>query len=223
MREALTWDYLGLCDYRRGLALQESHWRRCRAGDGEFCLALEHPPVVTFGLRTPVAERARATAAFAGRGVTCVDVDRGGYTTFHAPGQLVVYPILDLRARGLGVGRFVSLLEDAMIAVAAAFGVTAGRDDRGRGVWTARGKLGSIGVRVRDGVSTHGLALNVALDLTPFEAIVPCGMPGLSRTSLAREGARAATVPTAAAIAADVLRSAFDETTTAAAVAEVLV
>jgi lipoate-protein ligase B len=221
MREALTWEYLGLCDYDRALALQESHWRRCRAGGVEVCLALEHPPVVTFGLRTPAAERVRAAAAFAHRGVACVDADRGGYTTFHAPGQLVVYPILDVRARSLGVGRFVALLEDVMIGVAAAFGVTAGRDARGRGVWTARGKLGSIGIRVRDGVSTHGLALNVALDLAPFATIVPCGMPGLTMTSLAIEGASAATVPAAAAIAARVFRRAFDATAPAAGLAEV--
>jgi lipoate-protein ligase B len=211
MREALTWEYLGLCDYRRALALQESHWRRCRASGAEVCVAGEHPAVVTFGLRTSGAERARAAAAFAGREVACVDTDRGGYTTYHGPGQLVVYPVLDLRARGLGVGRFVALLEDVMIAVAAACGVDAHRDARGRGVWTARGKLGSIGVRVRDGVSTHGFALNVALDLAPFASIVPCGMPGLPMTSIATEGAPAASVPAAAALAERVCRGVFDE------------
>src|SRR5436305_15055786 len=107
MREALRWEYLGLCDYPRALALQERQGRWCTAGGPEVCLALEHPAVVTFGLRTSPSERAATIATFARRSVECVATDRGGYTTYHAPGQLVVYPIVDLRARALGVGRYV--------------------------------------------------------------------------------------------------------------------
>ena len=209
MRAALRWDYLGLCTYEHALELQRAHWSRCRAGGPDVCLALEHPPVVTFGMRTPEAERARATT-LAARGIACVATDRGGYATYHGPGQLVIYPIIDLRARGYGVGRFVTLLEEVMISISSAFGVAARRDDRGRGVWTARGKLGSIGIRIRDGVSMHGLALNVALDLTPFDWITTCGMPGIRMTSLAEEGAATVTVASAAAAAERVFRSLLD-------------
>jgi len=206
MRAALRWDYLGLCTYGRALGLQHAHWSRCRAGGPDVCLALEHPPVVTFGLRTPDAERARA-ATLADRGIPSVATDRGGYATYHGPGQLVVYPIVDLRARDWGVGRFVMLLEEIMIRVAASFDVEAHRDPRGRGVWTSRGKLGSVGIRVREGVSMHGLALNVALDLAPFGWITTCGMPGVRMTSLADEGAVSATVESAAAVAEGACRS----------------
>src|SRR5882724_605545 len=105
MRAALRWDYLGLCTYEHALELQHAHWSRCRDGGPDVCLALEHPPVVTFGMRTPATERAGA-ATLAARGIACVATDRGGYATYHGPGQLVIYPIVDLRARGCGVERF---------------------------------------------------------------------------------------------------------------------
>jgi lipoate-protein ligase B len=101
----------------------------------------------------------------------------------------VLYPIVALAERGLGVERFVWMLEEIMLEIAAATGVHAHRDDRGRGVWTARGKLGAVGIRVRDGVSLHGLALNVSLDLAGFDLIAPCGTRGLAVTSLVAEGA----------------------------------
>lgn len=180
-----------------------------------MCLALEHPPIVTFGLRTPEAERARA-AALRAHGIECVAADRGGFATYHGPGQLVVYPIVDLRARGWGVAHFITLLEEIMINVAGAFGVVAERDRRGRGVWTSRGKLGSVGIRVREGVSMHGFALNVALDLTPFEWITTCGMPGVRMTSLAHDGAATATVEEADSVAARLCRALFATRETAA-------
>ncbi len=208
MHEALRWEHLGLCTHQRAAALQESYWNACRRGGPEVCLALEHPPVVTFGRRTPDAERVRA-AVLARRGVACVAVDRGGYATYHAPGQLVVYPIIDLRARAWGVAHFVALLEELMIVIASAFGVAAHCDVRGHGVWTARGKLGSVGIRVRDGISTHGIALNVTLDLTPFDWITVCGTPGLRMTRLVDEGAPAATVAAATAVAEQACRRVF--------------
>jgi lipoate-protein ligase B len=89
--------------------------------------------------------------------------ERGGRATYHAPGQLVLYPIVSLAARGIGVERFVWTLEELMLEIPAAAGVHARRDSRGRGIWTERGKLGAVGIRVRDGVTLHGLALNVCL------------------------------------------------------------
>ncbi len=140
-------------------------------------------------------------AALAARGVACVRVERGGRATYHGPGQLVLYPIVHLAARGFGVASFVWTLEQIMIDVAAAFGVRATRDARGRGIWSARGKLGAVGIRVREGISTHGLALNVTTDLEPYRWIVPCGVRALAVSSLADEGAVTASMASAVAVA----------------------
>lgn len=203
MREPISWRWLGLCAYERSLTVQSDAWRARRRGGPDVCLAMEHPPTITFGRRTRSDDLRVTTATLARHGVACHATERGGGATYHAPGQLVVYPIVDLTARGLGVRSFVGLLEDVMIDVAAAVGVASRRDARGRGVWTERGKLGALGIRIREGVSTHGLALNVDLDLAGYELITPCGTPGLAVTSLRREGA-AATV----ADLVDVMRAA---------------
>ncbi len=189
MREPITWNWLGLCAYERALALQDDAWRQCSAGGADVCLALEHPPTITFGRRRAVEDVLASDADLGRRGIARHQTDRGGRTTYHAPGQLVLYPIVALAARGLGVARFVWLLEDVMLEIAAAGGVAARRDPRGRGIWTNRGKLGAVGIRVRDGVSTHGLALNVDVDLGGYDLIAPCGTPGLAVTSLRAEGA----------------------------------
>jgi lipoate-protein ligase B len=189
MREPITWQWLGLCAYGRSLALQEAAWNACRHGASDVCFALEHPPTVTLGRRATATDVLRDADELARRGVALHMTERGGRATYHAPGQLVLYPIVHLRARGLGVRAFVGLLEDVMLDIAAAVGVAATRDPRGHGVWTARGKLGAVGIRVRDDVSLHGLALNVTIDRAGFDLIAPCGMPGLAVTSLAAEGA----------------------------------
>lgn len=187
----LAWHFHGLCAYDRARGLQEVAWTSRRAGGPDACLALEHPSVVTLGRRASEASVARLRTMLVARSIDCVRTDRGGEATYHGPGQLVLYPIVDLGARGLGVRAFVDILEQVMIDVAAVFRVAAWRDGRGHGVWAAHGKLGSVGLRVREGVTTHGLALNVTVDLHPFSLIAPCGMPGLAMTSLAREGADA--------------------------------
>jgi lipoate-protein ligase B len=189
MREPITWKWLGLCAYDRALALQEAAWHGRRSGGPDVCFALEHPPTVTLGRRATTSDVLLDAMDLVRRGVALHATDRGGRATYHAPGQLVLYPIVDLRARGLGVRTFVWLLEEVMIEIAAAVGVAAARDARGHGVWTARGKLGAVGIRVRDDVSLHGLALNVTIDRAGFDLIAPCGTPGLAITTLAAEGA----------------------------------
>ena len=191
MREAISWKWLGLCAYEDALALQNAAWETCRAGGPDVCLALEHPPTITFGRRATAVDVLATGAELANRGVTCHLTERGGRTTYHAPGQLVLYPIVSLTARGIGVERFVWMLEAVMLEIAAAAGVRAHRDRRGRGIWTERGKLGAVGIRVREGVTLHGLALNVCLDLAGFDLIAPCGTRGLAVTSLMAEGATA--------------------------------
>jgi lipoate-protein ligase B len=189
MRAPVAWKWLGRRVYDDALAQQTAAWETRRAGGPDVCLALEHPPTVTLGKRAGTGDLQVPEEILAARGIACARVERGGFATYHGPGQLVLYPIVALAPRGFGVGTFVAALEAIMIDLAGAFGVVARRDPRGRGIWTDRGKLGAVGIRVRDGVSTHGLALNVDVDLGPFEMIAPCGMPGVGVTSLAREGA----------------------------------
>jgi lipoyl(octanoyl) transferase len=201
MSAPIEWEEIGLCAFERALALQEARWRVRRYGGSDSCLALEHPPTITLGRRATRADLRVPEAALAVQGIACVVTERGGGATYHGPGQLVLYPIVALGPRGFGVAGFVWTLEQMMIEVAAAFGVRADRDPRGRGVWTARGKLGAVGIRVRDGISMHGLALNVATDLAPYRLIAPCGTPDLPVTSLVCEGARAASVADALPVA----------------------
>ncbi len=212
MREPVAWEHLGRRAYRESLAVQEARWQARRNGAEDVCLAVEHPPTITFGLRATLADLLVSPAVLEARGIACAISDRGGGATYHGPGQLVLYPVVGLAARAFGVRAFVSALEEIMIEIAAAFGVRAGRDARGRGVWTARGKLGAVGIRVRDGIATHGLALNVNPDLTAFRTIAPCSVPGLPVTSLAREGSGSATIdavlPLAEGVATRLLQSA---------------
>jgi lipoyl(octanoyl) transferase len=144
---------------------------------------LEHDPVFTLGLN------GRAEHLLAPGGIPVVSIDRGGQVTYHGPGQLVAYPLVDLRRRGIGVRELVVALEDAVAALAAAHGIdAAGRRDS-PGVYVRGRKLASIGLRIRRGCSYHGIALNVDMDLEPFSRINPCGMAGLAMTQLAQEGA----------------------------------
>ncbi len=194
MSAPIAWRWLGRRAYESALAVQETCWRTRRAGGTDTCLAVEHPPTITLGRRATAAELRVSKAVLATRGIACVATERGGWATYHGPGQLVLYPIVALASRGFGVASFVWTLEEIMIQLAAACDVVARRDAHGHGVWTDRGKLGAVGIRVRDGVSVHGLALNVTVDLHAFTLIRPCGVAGLPVTSLAVEGARHAAV-----------------------------
>ncbi|MGQ0384811.1 MAG: lipoyl(octanoyl) transferase LipB [Gammaproteobacteria bacterium] len=181
MNALLRW--LGRVDYA-------PTWRAMQAftdvrGDGtpDEVWFLEHGPVFTQGLN------GRAEHLLAPGDIPVVGIDRGGQVTFHGPGQLVVYPLLDLRRRGIGVRELVVALESAVVGFAATHGIeAAGRRDA-PGVYVRARKLASIGLRIRRGCSYHGLALNVDMDLEPFTRINPCGMAGLAMTQLAEQGA----------------------------------
>ncbi|CAN5848217.1 lipoyl(octanoyl) transferase LipB [soil metagenome] len=151
----------------------------------------EHPPVITISARRGAAAHLLASAAvLAERGVAVEQTDRGGDITYHGPGQLVAYPILDLNALGLRLHDYVRALEDVIIATCAHFGIAARREAGATGVWVGPGagsKIAAIGVRIRHWVSMHGLALNVAPRLEDFDLIVPCGLAGRSVTSMERE------------------------------------
>ncbi|MFV0437200.1 MAG: lipoyl(octanoyl) transferase LipB [Desulfopila sp.] len=187
---------LGLVDYQAAYRLQtELVARRRWQGPGsDIVLVVEHPAVYTLGRRGG-REFLRVSEEFLGkRDIPVVPIERGGVITYHGPGQLVVYPIIHLKQAGISVAEYVALLEELMIRLAADVGVRAGRDDRNHGVWVADNKLGSIGIAIRHGVSFHGLALNVNLDLEPFGWINPCGLTGVSMTSLAVEAGRDVTL-----------------------------
>jgi lipoyl(octanoyl) transferase len=180
---------LGLIEYTEAQAIQ-IRIRDARL-DGritdDVALFCEHPPVFTLGRRGGRENLRVSPELLAEKGVPVVQAERGGNITYHGPGQLIVYPIIDLEGARLSVVDYVTALETVMIRTAADFGVTAGRSEVNRGVWVGDRKLGSVGIALRRGISWHGLAFNADPDLTPFGWIHPCGLSGVRMTSLARE------------------------------------
>ncbi|HVA63017.1 MAG TPA: lipoyl(octanoyl) transferase LipB [Terriglobales bacterium] len=208
----------GRLGYAEASALQAKLVRRRQAGEiGDVLVLLEHPPVITLGRNARPQNLLRSPAELAGAGIELAECDRGGDVTFHGPGQLVGYPILDLRACArpaflpprsgrleLGPVDYVRALEEVLIGVAAECGVPGRRIPGLTGVWTvaepAR-KLAAIGVHVARGVTSHGFALNVHADLAGFEWIVPCGIADRGVSSLARESGVAWSLAEVAAMA----------------------
>ena len=177
----------GLVPYGEALALQREIHAARRAGTGpDTLLLLEHAPVVTMGPRTAPGDLRFPEETLRARGVEVVRTDRGGGITFHGPGQCVAYPILDLRARGLGPRDHLRLLETLVIEVLAGFGVEGTSVEGRTGVWAGGSKVCAMGIRVAGGVSLHGLALNVTTEPDAFAAIVPCGIRDAGVTSMAR-------------------------------------
>lgn len=158
-----------------------------RAGAPDTLALLQHTPVYTFGRRVRPEHLLVTREALQASGASVVETNRGGDVTFHGPGQVVGYPILNLRQLGLGPVDYVCRLEETLIRVLARFGIEGARVAGRPGVWTEAGKIAAIGVRVSGGVTMHGFALNVAPDLARFDAIVPCGLPDTSVTSMAKE------------------------------------
>jgi lipoyl(octanoyl) transferase len=139
---------------------------------------VEHPPVFTLG------QAGKREHVLSDIGVPIVAIDRGGQVTYHGPGQVVVYVLLDLRRRGFGVKELVNRLEQAVIDLLASLGISASRRDGAPGVYVDGAKIAALGLRIRNGCSYHGLALNVDMDLAPFSAINPCGYEGLAVTQM---------------------------------------
>ena len=181
-------EWLGTVPYRpTWLRQDELADQRRHRQIGDRLLLLEHEPVYTIGRGGDETNMLAGPERLAELGAELVRVDRGGDVTFHGPGQLVAYPIVEL-ADPLDLRRYVRTLEAAVIATAAEFAVSADRVDGRPGVWVGGlRKLAAVGVRVRRGVTTHGLALNVSTDLTWFDEMIPCGLPNIEVTSLARE------------------------------------
>lgn len=175
-------------DYREALELQRAlvDARINAMLSSDVLLLLEHPPVFTLGRRGSREHLLVAEAFLEPRGIQLIHVERGGNITYHGPGQLVGYPIVDLRKGGWKVVDFVGALEEVMICTLAEWGIRAGRNSMNRGVWVGRSKIGSVGIAVRRAVSFHGFALNVNTSLEPFGWIHPCGLEGVRVTSVKR-------------------------------------
>ncbi len=223
IRLVIQYLYLGRVDYGAALRLQEELVAlRTAGGIGNVLLLLEHPPVLTLGRNARRANILASDEMLAARGVTPHEINRGGDVTYHGPGQLVGYPIFDLRslrnAKGarLGPVDFVRLMEEALIRLCGEFGVAAGRIDGLTGVWCAahgslldedcatnpiqsqtgpEAKIAAIGIHVARGVTSHGFAFNVTTNLDDFRLINPCGITDRPVTSLAKEVPNAATLP----------------------------
>jgi lipoyl(octanoyl) transferase len=186
--------HLGRIAYAPALELQLRRRDAVLAGEApEAVFTLEHDPVITLGRRARETDLLVDRDALRARGIDVVDVDRGGEVTWHGPGQLVVYAIIDCTRRGLGPSDLVRGLADCVRFVAAELGVESTYDTANPGLWVDGAKLAAFGMRISRGVSTHGAALNVTADTTAYSLIVPCGLPGARATSLAALGA--ATVP----------------------------
>ncbi|MGD8881134.1 MAG: lipoyl(octanoyl) transferase LipB [Desulfobacterales bacterium] len=181
----------GRIDYRDAWELQGNliMARKARILPDDIVLFLEHPAVFTLGRRGGRECMLVSDEFLEKAGVQVIQVERGGNITFHGPGQLVVYPIVDLQTARIKVVDFVTGLEEVMLRTAENWGIAAERNAANRGIWVGPHKMGSIGIAVRRGISFHGLALNVHTDLTPFSWIQPCGLQNVAMTTMQQETA----------------------------------
>jgi lipoyl(octanoyl) transferase len=201
--------WLGRIGYRDAWALQkELLEQRASGGIPDQLLLLEHDAVLTLGRQADETHVLASPKELRRRGIEFIRVERGGEVTYHGPGQLVAYPVIRLADRGILVRPLVAALEAAMIATAAELGVQTFRRDGHPGCWVEgepdRGrphrKVGALGLRIERGVSYHGIALNIDVDLQDFDLIDACGMPGVVSTSIAEELGRTAEAPSTAAV-----------------------
>ena len=190
MAERELWTVrLGQMDYVEALELQRTLARDRISGaiPQDILLLVEHPPVVTLGRATKEKHLVGSPEFLQSKGVEVFEVERGGDVTFHGPGQLVGYPIIDLKRHRQDLHWYLRKIEEALINTLADYGIPGERNTAYTGVWTRGKKIASIGVHARDWVTWHGFALNVTTDLSYFELIVPCGIDGVVMTSVARE------------------------------------
>ena len=204
---------LGRRAYGGVLALQRELCRRRVTGEAteDTLLLVEHEPVITLGRGTRAASLPIPSAELERRGVEVAEVERGGDVTYHGPGQLVGYPILDLAGHRKDLHWYLRSLEDALVLGLGRQGIEAERRPGLTGVWTAGRKIASIGIHVKQWVTFHGFALNVSTDLSAFDLIVPCGLEGVVMTSVAEELVRPAS-PALWLETRDAVTAAFAET-----------
>ncbi len=212
-RRTLAWGFLGRIPFREAVELQEGLRGDLAAGAGpEHLLLLEHPHVFTLGRSARRSDVLATDQWLASRGVEVAECDRGGQVTYHGPGQLVGYPILDLEPDRRDVRRYVRDLQEVLVRTLAAYGVAAeGRTEQPAiGVWSGGRKVASIGVHLRRWLTTHGFALNVTTDLGYFSSIVPCGLPRVEMGSIGSLTGRRPELPEVAAVCARAFAEVFD-------------
>jgi lipoyl(octanoyl) transferase len=187
-RSAVSFD-LGLMDYKRALDLQVETLKSKinKSIIEDRLLLVEHPSVYTLGRRGGAENLTVSKEFLQEKKIDIVQTDRGGNITYHGPGQVVMYPIVDLERNKIAVKDFVFGLEEIMKRTALEYQVDAKRDERNHGLWVGSSKIGSVGISIKKGVSFHGLALNVNNDLTPFSWINPCGLSNVPMTSIKKE------------------------------------
>ena len=197
---------LGRANYTPVHRLQQALVAARRAGDvDDVLLLVEHEPVITLGRSDDGQSLMLSREALAQRGVEVVECERGGKATYHGPGQLVGYPVIDLRRGDIDLHRYLRLLEEVLISALGKLGIQAQRRAGMTGVWAGEGKIASIGVAVRGWVTFHGFALNITCDLRPFQWFVPCGLTGIEMTSVQQIRPEAADM----AVATRAVRAAF--------------
>lgn len=180
--DPIHWRWLGRCDYQPLWQSMQSFTDTRTATTEDQLWFCEHDPVFTLGLA------AKPEHVLAPGAIPVVKTDRGGEVTYHGPGQLMVYPLIDVRRARVGVRDLVSALENCVVSYCQAHGIAAQSRCEAPGVYVGDQKLASVGLRIRRGASYHGLAINHHMDLTPFQNINPCGFEGLEMTDLARLG-----------------------------------
>ena len=211
MRRPLLVRHLGRVPYAEGLQIQEQLVAERQAGRiVDVLLLLEHDPVFTMGRNSRAENVLVSSEALKARGFEIFETGRGGDVTYHGPGQVVGYPILELPTDRRDVHRYVRDLEEVMIRTCAGYGITASRIAGKSGAWVGTDKVGAIGVRIARWVTSHGFALNVTNDLAPFQMIVPCGIRDHGVTSLSRLLGRNVRVGDAAGRLADHVATVFD-------------
>lgn len=203
---------LGRIGYGEAMRLMEARAEQRRKGETPDTLyLLEHDPVLTYGRRAVSSNLLLSKEALNARGVELFETTRGGDFTYHGPGQLVAYPVLDLAPGRKDVRRYVADLEEVMIRTCRRHGVEAGRVECLIGAWVeGRRKIGAIGVRISRWITTHGFALNVSTDLSDFGMIVPCGISDRGVTSLEKESGRKLRLDAVADVAEEEFRAVFD-------------
>jgi len=192
VRRSCVFSDLNTLEYKRALDLQLTflNAKINNPLEPDRLLLVEHPRVYTLGRRGGRENLIVSEEFLSSHGIKIVQTQRGGNITFHGPGQAVLYPIIDLVRAGIGVADFVHGMEEVMKQTVKEFGIFADRSKKNHGLWVGNKKIGSVGISIKKGVSIHGLALNVCLDLTPFSWINPCGLENVAMTSIAWEAAK---------------------------------
>ncbi len=207
----MLWNHLGLISYSDAIELQEIFRSRLLEGDEDmYLLTLEHTETITMGRTSSRNEVFLSDAELKEKNLELRQTDRGGKCACHVPGQLVGYPILNIRKLGLSVEELVNILEECMIEFLERNGIEANRDDRNPGVWVNDAKIGYIGLNIRRGITTHGFALNLNPDLSVFSYFIPCGMNDCKSVSVERIMGSSSSVDEAAYEIAATLSSLLD-------------